>query len=71
MSAKPQAAWSEGYHLCVILVASGLQFMCEVLGFLLLLQKWFCSPSRQLSRPDLISQDAAVMEGGQYSVVSV
>lgn len=71
VSAKPQAAWSEGYHLCVILVASGLQFTCEVLGFLLLLQKWFCSPSRQLSRPDLISQDAAVMEGGQYSVISV
>lgn len=32
-SAKPQAAWSEGYHLCVILVASGLQFTCEFLAF--------------------------------------
>lgn len=48
-----------------------LQFTGEVLSFVLLLQKWSCSPPRQLSRPDPISQDTAVMEGGQCSVVSV
>lgn len=43
----------------------------EILIFQILLHKWFCSPSRQLSRPGLIFQDTAVMEGGQHCVVSV